>query len=98
MNTQFSHADICDPYLLIPGAGAQYAMPGLLSFGGSSRYCGPIVTVKAEKGIAVRLKNILSQPGPWRALVVDNGAYSGWSVSGGRLARKKSSESKVQSN
>jgi regulator of ribonuclease activity A len=84
----FSTADLCDHYLLLPGSGAQYALPGLVSYGGLVKYHGPIATIAACEKKAVRLLDALAQPGNGRILVVDNRAHADWAVLGDRLAER----------
>jgi regulator of ribonuclease activity A len=86
MNHSLSTADIFDHCLALPDSGAQYALPGLISFGGLAQYHGPVATITGGPDRAVRLRDALSQPGEGRILVADNAAYPHWAVLGDRLA------------
>lgn len=86
MSYSFSTADLCDHYLPQAESGVQYALPGLISFGGLPAYQGPVATIAAGDVKAVGLRDTLSQPGQGRVLVVDNGGHPGWAVLGDRLA------------
>jgi regulator of ribonuclease activity A len=86
LSRSFSTADLCDRYLPQAESGAQYALPGLMSFGGLPAYQGPVATIAAGDVNAVGLRDTLSQPGQGRVLVVDNGGHPEWAVLGDRLA------------
>jgi regulator of ribonuclease activity A len=98
MENTFSTADLCDLFLdkvdadlsalfLDKPDGLQVVAPGLRSFGGRPAYCGPIATVApVAPGGAVRLRDILSEPGDGRVLVVDGYACERWAVLGDQLA------------
>lgn len=86
MENTFSTADLCDLFLDKPD-GVQVLEPGLRPFGGRRTYCGPIATVAPlAPGGAVRLREILSEPGHGRVLVVDGHACDRWAVLGDQLA------------
>ncbi|WP_020656088.1 ribonuclease E activity regulator RraA [Massilia niastensis] len=86
METLISTADLCDRFLGRPD-GLQVVAPGLQSFGGRKAYRGRIATAAPGKpGGAVRLHDILAEPGNGRVLVVDGQAIERWAVLGDQLA------------
>jgi len=73
-------ADICDEH----GDSAQVAEPVFLSFGGLSRCCGQIATIRIDEDNSDLIAS-LNEPGQGRFLAVDaGGAYC--AVVGDRLA------------
>ena len=86
MENAFSTADLCDLFL-DRSEGLQVVAPGLRCYGGHRAYCGPIATVApAAAGGAVRLREVLSEPGEGRVLVADGEANDAWAVLGDQLA------------
>jgi regulator of ribonuclease activity A len=82
----FSTADLCDRFLQ-QSAGLQVVAPGLRSFGGRKAYCGQIATARpAVAGSAAGLRELLSEAGNGRVLVVDGGADDRWAIFGDQLA------------
>jgi regulator of ribonuclease activity A len=82
----FSTADLFDRYIDDHEKAICVAAPGFVSFGGSKIYYGPISTVRCASGSALRLKDILSEPGNGRVLVADAGAIDTWALVGDKLA------------
>jgi len=79
-------ADLCDRLLAEAGA-IQVVAPGFRSFGGRPACAGRIVTVSVlVEGGALRLREVLSQPGEGRVLVADGGAIASWAVLGDQLS------------
>lgn len=86
MEDTFSTAELCDLFL-DKSDGLQVVAPGLRSFGGRPAYCGPIATIAPEAvGGAARLRDVLSDQGHGRVLVVDGHASERWAVLGDQLA------------
>jgi regulator of ribonuclease activity A len=86
MENLISTADLCDRFLGKPD-GLQVVAPGLQSFGGRKAYRGRIATAApGSAGGAVRLRDILSEPGDGRVLVVNGHACERWAVLGDQLA------------
>lgn len=86
METMCATADLCDRFLDAPG-GLQVVAPGLRSFGGRAVYFGQIATAAPSAAFgAVRLRDLLSEPGAGRVLVVDGHANERWAVLGDQLA------------
>jgi len=82
----FSTADLCDLFLQKPD-GLQVVAPGFRSFGGRAAYCGQITTARAaEAGGGAGLREILSDSGNGRVLVVDGLADERWAIFGDQLA------------
>jgi regulator of RNase E activity RraA len=74
--------DLCDRFLDVP-SGLQVVAPGLRSYGGRAACWGRIATVApACPGGAVRLRDVLAEPGNGRVLVVEGHAGDRWAVSG----------------
>lgn len=67
-------------------ANVQICRPGLRSYGGRVRYCGQIVTVRSVGDIAMRLRDILDEPGVGRVLVADGLACPDWALLGDKMA------------
>ncbi|MGJ7916971.1 ribonuclease E activity regulator RraA [Massilia sp. LXY-6] len=85
MENLFSTADLCDLFL-DRADGLQVLAPGLRSFGGRAAYCGQIATAApAKPGGVVRLRDLLSEEGHGRVLVVDGHANDEWAVLGDQL-------------
>jgi regulator of ribonuclease activity A len=77
----FTTADLCDAF---PDA-VKVAEPGLLHYGGVSRFGGPMETLRVfEDNGLVRVT--LETPGEARVLVVDGGGSLRTALVGGRLA------------
>lgn len=78
----FATADLCDA-----NEGRCVALePMFVHFGGLSRFCGPVQTVKAFED-NVLVKTELGRPGQGRVLVVDAGASLRCAMVGDVLAR-----------
>ncbi len=65
----FKTADLLDPN----EGSVQVVRPGLLNFGGNTRFHGQIVTVKTD-GDNSRVRELIRSPGAGKVLVIDNGA------------------------
>jgi regulator of ribonuclease activity A len=63
----------------------QIVRPGLFNFGGKSRFCGQIVTVKTD-GDNSRIRELIRSPGAGKVLVVDNGASTSCAMLGDMMA------------
>jgi len=77
----FKTADLCDEY----SDSLQIAEPGFISFGGESRFCGAISTVKCYEDNS-RVREQLSIPGQGRVLMVDAGGSRRCAMLGDLLA------------
>jgi regulator of ribonuclease activity A len=77
----YSTADLCDEH----GERVSVVAPLLRNFGGTSRFCGEIITVKVcDDNVLVR--EALSEPGRGRVLVVDGGGSLNCALVGDQLA------------
>ena len=77
----FKTADLCDQH----AATVQVVLPGLRDFGGSPRFFGPMVTLKALNDFS-QVRSQLKSPGNGRVLVVDNAALPQSAMLGDLLA------------
>lgn len=73
-------ADLCDAH-----ADVSVLEPGLRSYGGRRRFCGPVLTVRAFEDNS-RVKQALSEDGAGRVLVIDGGESTRCALLGGNLA------------
>jgi regulator of ribonuclease activity A len=86
LENAFSTADLCDLFLQRPD-GLQVVAPGFRSFGGRKAYWGQIATARpAVAGGSAGLRELLTEPGKGRVLVVDGGADDRWAIFGDQLA------------
>ena len=77
----FKTADLCDEH----AGKVQVVQPGLLNFGGRTRFHGEIVTVKAMGDFSLVREQVRS-PGSGKVLVVDNDASMNCAMLGDMLA------------
>lgn len=82
----FSTADLFDTFKPDATANVRVCQPGLRSYGGRARYCGRIATVRNAGDVAMRLRDILEEPGSGRVLVADGRGCSEWALLGDRMA------------
>ena len=78
---KFTTADLCDAF----APGLQLVEPLFRDYGGTSRFAGPIETVRVFEDNAL-VRQVLEAPGQGRVLVVDGGGSLRSSLIGGRLA------------
>jgi regulator of ribonuclease activity A len=84
----FSTSDLHDACMDRPEVHLQIARPGLKSFGGKHCYSGEITTAAAAGTSALRLRDILSETGLGRVLVVEgNGIDAQWALLGDRMGQ-----------
>jgi len=84
----FSTADLHDACMDRPEVQLQVARPGLKSFGAKRCYRGEITTAAAAGASALRLRDILSEPGLGRVLVVEGGGIDAqWALLGDKMGR-----------
>jgi regulator of ribonuclease activity A len=81
--SNFKTADLSDRL----GDKARICAPIFRSFGGRSAFCGEIATVKCFEDNSL-VKDMLSQPGDGRVLVVDAGGSERCAMLGDQLAQK----------
>jgi regulator of ribonuclease activity A len=81
--SQFKTADLSDKC----GEQASICTPIFRSYGGRNAFCGEIATVKCFEDNSL-VKEMLSQPGDGRVLVVDAGGSSRCAMLGDQLAQK----------
>jgi regulator of ribonuclease activity A len=80
-------SDLHDHYMDKPESHLRVAAPGLISFGGKKSYSGRITTLASAGDIPLRLRDILSEPGQGRVLVVEGrGITAEWALLGDRMA------------
>ncbi|MEJ2390878.1 MAG: ribonuclease E activity regulator RraA [Gammaproteobacteria bacterium] len=79
--TQYSTADLCDGH----EQQLQVCDPLLRHFGGRREFQGEIVTLKCIKDNSL-VRDVLSEPGYGKVLVVDGGGYLHCALLGDRLA------------
>lgn len=85
---QPSTSDLYDACMEHPEFEMQVARPGLMSFGGKRAYSGEIMTVAAGGDSPLRLRDMLSEPGLGRVLVVEgHGRAAQWALLGDRMSR-----------
>ena len=80
---RFKTADLCDAH----SEKIQILSPGLLSYGGKTQFCGPIVTLKLFEDNSL-LRDLLGNAGDGRVIVVDGGASQRCALLGDMLASK----------
>lgn len=90
MVNQPSTSDLHDACIAYPEFQVQVVRPGLKSFGGKHCYSGEITTAAAGGGgvSALRLRDLLSEPGSGRVLVVEgHGLAAEWALLGDRMSQ-----------
>ena len=65
----------------------QVVSPGLINFGGRSRFHGPIATVRSDNDNS-RVREFIWSPGEGRVLVIDNGGSLSCAMLGDMMAAK----------
>ena len=78
-----STSDLCDQY----AAGLQIADGGFIHFGGKSAFCGQIATVSVQNDFML-IKEVLSNAGNNRVLVVDGKGFKGCALLGDMMAAR----------
>lgn len=63
----FKTADLCDAH----EGRVQVVLPGLVNYGGKTRFCGAMVTISSHNDNS-RVREQLAEPGEGRVLVIDN--------------------------
>jgi regulator of ribonuclease activity A len=79
----FKTADLCDQH----SAEVQIVSPGLLSYGGTTKFYGRIVTLKLFEDNSL-LRDLLSEAGNGQVIVVDGGGSMRCALLGDMLASK----------
>lgn len=85
MSIVFSTCDLCDAHKADATGAFRVLPPVMRDFGGLSRFCGPVSTVKCHEDNSL-VKAALDEPGAGRVLVVDGGASLRRALVGGNLA------------
>jgi len=86
--TDFATCDLCDAHksAYAAGDGAFRVLPPVFhSYGGRSRFCGPVLTVQCFEDNSP-VKAALESPGQGRVLVVDGGGSVRRALIGGNIA------------
>jgi regulator of ribonuclease activity A len=78
---RFTTADLCDAF----GPAVQSAQPVFRDYGGTSRFAGPIETLRVFEDNAL-VREALGPPGQGRVLVVDGGGSLRTALVGSQLA------------
>ena len=78
----FATADLCDAH----SGRVRVLEPGFRDFGGITRFCGPVTTLKVFEDNAL-VRAALEEPGRGRILVVDGGASMRCALLGDNLAQ-----------
>lgn len=78
----FATADLCDAH----AGRLQVLAPGFRDYGGVTRFCGPVTTLKVFEDNAL-VRAALEEPGGGRILVVDGGASMRCALLGDNLAQ-----------
>ena len=81
----FSTCDLCDAHKNDSSGQFRVLAPLFKNFGGLTRFCGPVVTVKCFED-NTPVKAAVDAPGEGRVLVVDGGASLRRALLGGNLA------------
>lgn len=81
MQLTFNTADLCDANV----GKVQIVLPGLLSFGGKTRFHGQMVTLQAWNDFS-QVREQVRSPGNGQVLIVDNAAAMQYAVLGDLLA------------
>jgi regulator of ribonuclease activity A len=79
----FKTADLCDQH----SAEVQILSPGMLSYGGTLKFCGRIVTLKLFEDNSL-LRDLLNEAGNGQVIVVDGGGSMRCALLGDMLASK----------
>lgn len=79
----FKTADLCDQH----SAEVQILSPGMLSYGGTPKFCGRIVTLKLFEDNSL-LRDLLNEAGNGQVIVVDGGGSMRCALLGDMLASK----------
>jgi len=79
----FKTADLCDQH----SAEVQIVSPGMLSYGGTPKFCGRIVTLKLFEDNSL-LRDLLNEAGNGQVVVVDGGGSMRCALLGDMLASK----------
>jgi regulator of ribonuclease activity A len=74
--------DLCDEL----GSHAQVMAPGMLDFGGTPAFSGPVTTLQVHEDNGL-VRAALEEPGDGRVLVVDGGASLAAALVGGNLGK-----------
>ena len=85
MNEAFSTCDLCDEHKAETDGAFRVLPPLFRHFGGRSKFCGPVSTVKCFEDNTL-VKDALDSPGQGRVLVVDGGGSLRRALLGGNLA------------
>lgn len=85
MTSTLSTCDLCDAHKNDNDGAFRVLPPVFRSFGGLSRFAGPVSTVKCHEDNSL-VKAALDEPGQGRVLVVDGGASLRRALVGGNLA------------
>ena len=80
----FATSDLCDIYKNDGSGGFRVLPPVFKNFGGLTRFCGPVATVKCFEDNSP-VKAAVDSPGEGRVLVVDGGASLRRALLGGNL-------------
>lgn len=91
-DTNFSTADLYDNFADDVKANVRVCAPGLISYGGVLRYSGQIATVRGVGEVAMRLRDVLQEPGNGRVLVADGLACVEWALLGDKMASLAASQ------
>ena len=87
-NDNFSTCDLCDEHkadlATLGGAAFRVLPPVFREFGGRSKFCGPVSTVKCFED-NTQVKAAVESPGAGRVLVVDGGGSLRRALVGGNL-------------
>lgn len=80
---EFKTADLCDAY----GDDIEVCEPLFQSYGGKTRFAGPIATIKCFEDNS-RVRELVAEPGNGRVLVVDAGGSRRRAVLGDMLGQR----------
>jgi regulator of ribonuclease activity A len=84
--SDFSTCDLCDAHKASTDGSFRVLAPVFKDLGGTSRFAGPVSTVKCLEDNS-RVKEAVESPGQGRVLVVDGGGSLRKSLVGGNLAQ-----------
>ena len=85
MNTDFATCDLCDAHKADSDGAFRVLPPQYASFGGRTKFAGPVSTVKCFED-NTHVKEAVESPGLGRVLVVDGGGSLRRALVGGNLA------------
>lgn len=85
MNDDFLTCDLCDAHKADTDGAFRVLPPAFRSFGGRSKFAGPVSTVKCFEDNTL-VKAAVESPGEGRVLVVDGGGSLRRALVGGNLA------------